>query len=165
MCELKEKVVFLQGLAQGMEINEDSKEGKLITAMLDVLADMADAVAEISEDLDEVYDYVDELDEDLAEVEEEVFGEEECDCGCDCDCDCDCEEDGDCECDEDDYVEVTCPNCHEVVCFSSDILEADEPIEVVCPVCDAAVFSNDAEYIDLEAEEEGKCTCGCEDKE
>ena len=163
MCELKEKVVFLQGLAQGMEINEDSKEGKLITAMLDVLADMADAVAEISEDLDEVYDYVDELDEDLAEVEEEVFGEDEC--GCDCDCDCDCEEEGDCECDEDDYVEVTCPNCHEVVCFSSDILEADEPIEVVCPVCDAAVFSNDAEYIDLEAEEEGECTCGCEDKE
>ena len=141
MCELKEKVVFLQGLAQGMEIDAESKEGKLITSMLEVMADMADAMAEMSDSLDEVFDYVDELDEDLADVEEEVFGEEECDCCCD---------------DEEDYVEVTCPNCHEVVCFSSDILEADEPIEVVCPVCDAAVFSNDAEYIELEDEEAEK---------
>ena len=140
MCELKEKVVFLQGLAQGMEIDAESKEGKLITSMLEVMADMADAMAEMSDSLDEVFDYVDELDEDLADVEEEVFGEDECDC-------CD---------DEEDYVEVTCPNCHEVVCFSSDILEADEPIEVVCPVCDAAVFSNDAEYIELEDEEAEK---------
>lgn len=153
MCELKEKVVFLQGLAQGMEIDAESKEGKLITSMLEVMSDMADAMAEMSDSLDEVFDYVDELDEDLADVEEEVFGEEECDC-----CD-DEDDDDDCDCccdDEEDYVEVTCPNCHEVVCFSSDILEADEPIEVVCPVCDAAVFSNDAEYIELEDEEAEK---------
>ena len=65
MCELKEKVVFLQGLAQGMEIDAESKEGKLITSMLEVMADMADAMAEMSDSLDEVFDYVDELDEDL----------------------------------------------------------------------------------------------------
>ncbi len=154
MCELKEKVVFLQGLAKGMEIDENSKEGKLINSMLEVMADMADAMAEMSDSLDEVFDYVDELDEDLADVEEEVFGEEECDC-----CDDDDDDDDDCDCccgDDEDYVEVTCPNCHEVVCFSSDILEADEPIEVVCPVCEAAVFSNDAEYIEIEDEEAEK---------
>lgn len=153
MCELKEKVVYLQGLAQGMEVAEDSKEGKLIKSMLEVMAAMADEIAEISGDLDEIYDYVDELDEDLAEVEEAVF-EDDDDCCCDDDDDdCGCDDD-DCCCDEDeDYVEVTCPNCHEVVCFSSDILDADEPIEVVCPVCDAAVFSNDAEYVEAEGEE------------
>lgn len=149
MCELKERVVFLQGLAKGMEIDDGSKEGKLINSMLEIMADMADAIGEMSDDLDEVYDYVDELDEDLAEVEDEVFGEDEC--GCDDDC---CDDDG-CDCDDDDYVEVTCPNCHETVCFSSDILDADEPIEVVCPVCDAAVFSNDAEYVEVESEEAG----------
>lgn len=149
MSELKEKVVFLQGLAQGMELDEATKEGKLLKSILEVLADMADEVADLSADLDEIYDYVDELDEDLAEVEEEVYGEDD-DCCCDGDCDCD----DDCCCDDEDedYVEVTCPNCHETVCFSSDILEADEPIEVVCPVCDAAVFSNDAEYVEVEGE-------------
>lgn len=153
MSELKEKVVFLQGLAQGMEIDETNKEGKLLKSILDVLADMADEVDEMSADLDEIYDYVDELDEDLAEVEEEVYGEEDDDCCCHHhhDDDCDCDDDDCCE-DEEDYVEVTCPNCHETVCFSSDILEADEPIEVVCPVCDAAVFSNDAEYVEVEDE-------------
>ncbi len=146
MSELKEKVVYLQGLAQGMELDENSKEAKLIKSMLDVMADMADAVEEMSDDLDEVYDFVDEMDDDLAEVEDAVFGDDdECD---DDECDCD-----DCDCDDDDYVEVTCPNCHETVCFSSDILDADEPIEVVCPVCDAAVFSNDAEYVEVEGED------------
>ena len=68
-----------------------------------------------------------------------------------------CCDDDDCCCDEEeDYVEVTCPNCHETVCFSSDILDADEPIEVVCPVCDAAVFSNDAEYVEVEKEDEAE---------
>ena len=97
---------------------------------------------------------VDELDEDLAEVEEEVYGDEDDDCCCGDDCECD---DDDCCCEDDeDYVEVQCPNCHETVCFSSDILEADEPIEVVCPVCDAAVFSNDAEYVEVEDENADK---------
>ena len=44
MSELKEKVVFLQGLAEGMEIEEASKEGKLLKSILEVLADMADEV-------------------------------------------------------------------------------------------------------------------------
>ena len=156
MSELKEKVVFLQGLAQGMEVDETTKEGKLLKSILDILADMADEMPDMSADLDEIYDYVDELDADLAEIEEEVYGDEDDDCCChhhhhdDDECDCD---DDDCCCeDEEDYVEVTCPNCHETVCFSSDILEADEPIEVVCPVCDAAVFSNDAEYVEVEDE-------------
>ena len=60
MSELKEKVVFLQGLAEGMEIEEASKEGKLLKSILEVLADMADEVAEMSTDLDEIYDYVDD---------------------------------------------------------------------------------------------------------
>ena len=39
--------MFLQGLAEGMEIEEASKEGKLLKSILEVLADMAvnDAVA------------------------------------------------------------------------------------------------------------------------
>ena len=78
---------------------------------------------------------------------------DDCDCGCDDD-DCDC---------EDDYVEMTCPNCGEVVCFDQDILEADEAIEVVCPVCDGVVFTNDLEYTEPVDDEEEKSDsdCGC----
>ena len=114
MCKLTEQVVYLQGLADGFEIDEKSKEGKLITAMLAVMADMAEEITELSADLDEIYEYVEELDEDMAELEEEVYDEldddddDDYDFGCDCDCD-----DEDCHCfgdeldDEADFVEGT----------------------------------------------------------
>ena len=36
-----EKVAYLKGLAEGMAIDENSKEGKLLKAITDVLADLA----------------------------------------------------------------------------------------------------------------------------
>ena len=149
MSELKEQVAYLQGLADGMEISEDSKEGKLLLAVLDLLGDMADEMEDLSDAQEDLEEYVDAMDSDLADLEEEVLGydDEEEDGGCCC---CD-DEDG-------EYVETTCPNCGEVVCFDADILDnEDDLIEVVCPVCDSVVFSNDGEESQAEdAEGEGE---------
>ena len=131
---LSEKAAYIQGLADGLELDESTKEGKLIAALLDIVGEMADAIGEIDEDLDTLNDYIEEIDEDLGAVEEIVY---DCDCDCDCDdddveCDgncCDCDED--CEIADEDYFEVECPSCGEVICFDGSI----DPEELACPAC------------------------------
>ena len=125
---LTEKAAYLKGLAEGLALGGETKEGKLIAALID----MVDALAA----------KVEELDEDLGAVEEYLMDECECDCDCDCDC-CDCDEDDLCDCDCcdcDDYYEVVCPGCGEVICFDEDI----DPENLTCPACNEK-FSCDIE--------------------
>jgi len=139
MKDLQKRVAYLQGLAEGLEL-DDSKEGKLISEILAVLEDMADEMAGFQEQLADMDDYMDSIDGDLADVEDQVFGDEE--------------EDDEVDADEEDLIDVECPNCHEVVCFDSAILYDDQPTEVTCPVCDAVVFSNEEDFSVEEYEEE-----------
>ncbi len=73
--EIKEKVSHLKGLMEGMEFDTKSKEGKLISAITEILEDMADELEGLNEDIETLYDYSDELDEDLGEVERELYGD------------------------------------------------------------------------------------------
>ena len=47
--EISEKVAYLKGLAEGLNLDTDSKEGKLIAAIIDVLDDMAEKFAEVDD--------------------------------------------------------------------------------------------------------------------
>ena len=128
---LSEKAAYIQGLADGLELDESTKEGKLLAALIDLVGEMTDAIAEIDEDLDTLNDYIEEIDEDLGSVEEMLY---DCDCDCDDDCDCDgncCDCDEDCELADGDYFEVECPSCGEVVCFDDSI----DPEDLACPAC------------------------------
>ena len=49
--EISEKVAYLKGLAEGLNLDTESKEGKLIVAIIDVLDDMAEKFAEIDDEL------------------------------------------------------------------------------------------------------------------
>ena len=72
---LYEKIAYLRGLADGLEVKDDTKEGKLFIALMDVIEEIADSMSDIVEDQDEVNEYLDLLDEDLSVVEEELFGD------------------------------------------------------------------------------------------
>ena len=122
---LSEKAAYIQGLAEGLSLDESTKEGKLLAALIDLVGEMADAIGEIDEDLDTLNDYIEEIDEDLGDVEEYLYDD---DCDCDCDCDC-CDED--CDIDDEDFFEVECPACGEVICFDGSI----DPEELACPAC------------------------------
>ena len=123
---LSEKAAYIQGLADGLELDETTKEGKLIAALIDIVGELSDAIADIDEDLDTLNEYIEEIDEDLGSVEEYLYDDECCDCDCDCD-DCDC----DCDCCDEDYFEVECPACGEVICFDGSI----DPEDIACPAC------------------------------
>ena len=71
---LYQKVSYLRGLAEGLEIDEESKEGKLLLHIIDTLEDFADAMGETMENYEDLEEYVSYIDEDLADVEDELYG-------------------------------------------------------------------------------------------
>ncbi|MDW7674954.1 MAG: AraC family transcriptional regulator, partial [Bacillota bacterium] len=48
--------------------------------------------------------------------------------------------------DEDDFIEVECPSCQDIVYFESSIADDEDIIEVTCPNCEETVFINDGSY-------------------
>lgn len=132
--ELKEKIAYLQGLAEGLSLDDTTKEGKMLIAMLDVLEEMAQAIEDLASDQDDLEQYIEAVDEDLGDLEDDFYGDDD-------DC-CDDEEDDE-DFEEGSFVEVECPKCHDIVRFEASILEDDDVIEVTCPNCDEVVYVND----------------------
>lgn len=119
-----EKVAYLRGLADGLNLNADKSETKMFKAIMDVLDDIALSVSDLEDDVAVLSEQVDAVDEDLDALETIVYDEfDDCYCDDDFDCDCDCGE---------EYYEVECPSCKEIVCVDEGILE-DGSIE--CPNC------------------------------
>ena len=88
---IEKKVAYLKGLAEGLALDENKPETKIINAMLDVLDELAMSVTDLEDAMDIFSEQLDAVDEDLDELENFVY-EELDDCGCD-DCDCDdCED-------------------------------------------------------------------------
>ena len=125
--EITEKVAYLKGLAEGMELDTEKKEGKLLSAIIDVLEDIALELEDIHDETSELADGLDAVSDDLEDVEDVVFGEEDED-----------EDDEDSEYYEDDLDEdedcyaTTCPTCEETIYFDESVLEDGE---VICPNC------------------------------
>lgn len=66
---IREQVAYLQGLAEGMNIDA-TDEGKLLSAIIDTLDDIADEIDGLNENALDIGDELDALSEDLADVEE-----------------------------------------------------------------------------------------------
>ena len=75
MDYLYEKVAYLNGLIDGMELDESTKEGKALIVIAEILEDIVEALEELDEDQAEMEEYVELMDEDLSNVEDELFGE------------------------------------------------------------------------------------------
>lgn len=144
---LSEKAAYLKGLMDGLQIDDSTKEGKILLALYDVINEICETVDTIDADVDDIVEFCDTVDQDLSEVEGAVFGDDgECDC-CDCDEDCDC----DC-CDDDDECEyeVVCPTCGDTIELNDLMLE-DGSVE--CPNCGELLefdFDEDEEDSDEE---------------
>ncbi|HCC02844.1 MAG TPA: hypothetical protein DEP60_09090, partial [Ruminococcaceae bacterium] len=67
------------------------------------------------------------------------------------------EEENDEDEDEDDYYEVTCPNCHETICLSQDIVEDGQ---MKCPNCGELLEFEVADDEDCDSDDDD-CGCGC----
>ena len=132
---LSEKAAYLKGLMDGIKLDTEKDENRLLKAVVDLLQDMAvsiddleDNAIAVSDELDEIEDNLDAIDEflmDYDEDDEEDYDDyDEFD---DDDFDYDLGDD-DFEFDEDPVYEVTCPKCGEVHHFSEkDLMEGSKP--------------------------------------
>jgi len=134
MAYLREQVAYLKGLAEGMQINDSTNEGKLLKAIIEVLDDIALAVDDVEEVQEQLSEQIDSIDEDLAEVERAIFDEDEYE-------DCD-------EC----VNEFKCPHCNETIVLDEDMLKSDSNT-IECPNC----------HKEIEIEWECDCE-NCDDK-
>lgn len=130
--ELTARVAYLKGLAEGMEI-PDSKEGKLLKAILDVLEEAAQRLEVLDKDQRELAEYVEEIDDDLSSLQEFVYDLEE---------DED-EEEEEGEEEETELVGVKCPHCHQTAYFEEELV--DDFAQLTCPNC-GEEFSVDEDW-------------------
>ena len=142
MRELKEKIALLQGLAEGLEIKQDTGEGKVLGGILEILDEIAAEMEGLSNDYQDLEEYVGAVDESLGDLEDDYYDDNEC-----------------ADEEEGDYIEVDCPECGETVYFEEDALDEDGEtiVEITCPNCGAIVFSTedeDFEYGDYDYEDD-----------
>lgn len=127
MSSLSDRVSYIKGLAEGLKLDTETNEGKLIEKMLELLKDLTEEVEALRSDYDELDEYVEAIDSDLSDLEDLIFDEEDGE-----------EEDDEEEEDDDNLVEYTCPHCGEEMTFEVDSFDFDE--DYLCPNCHQPLF-------------------------
>lgn len=135
MSNLLKKVSYLKGFCEGLGINGESNEGKVINKLIEVIEEMADELermAAVAEDHELLIDNLsddmlmlldDDDDDDLYDDDDEDFEDFE---------DFDDDDDG-----TSDFFEIQCPECGEDFMIDYDeILDGDG---LRCPHCDKRI--------------------------
>lgn len=149
---VSERVAYLKGLSEGLKLDTETNEGKLISVIIETLEDIAFELEDLNENALDIGDELDAISEDLADVEEVLFGidgededeDEDEDDVCDC-CSDDCCSD-DCCCDDAVVYEVTCPSCNEDIVLEEEDIKSGS---IKCPKC-----SEKLEFVFDEEEED-----------
>ena len=133
---ISEKSAYLKGLMDGLKLNTESDEGKMIAAIVDLLGDLTRKVTDIEDTTIAISDELDEIEEDLDAIEDFIMDE-------DFDDDDDDFEDDEWDDDEEfeegfefgdedtTIYEVQCV-CGEVINFDEETLEEGS---IICPNC------------------------------
>lgn len=151
---LSEKIAYIKGLTDGLKLDTEKDEVKVINALVDLLEDLTVKVQDLDASLESTMAQVDEIDDSLAEVEEFVYEDDFFDC-CDDD-DCDCDDCCDCDDDENVFYEVTCPSCGNDINVEEEILLCGE---TACPNCGEILEFDFSTLFD--EDEDCDCDCGC----
>ena len=137
---------YLKGLMDGLKLNTETNEGKMIAAIVDLLGDVTRRLTDVEETTIAISDELDEIEEDLDAIEDFIMDEDDEDDDYD---DYDDEDDDDFDDydeDEDDedpeegfdfgdedstIYEVECA-CGNIIDFDEETLEKGS---IVCPNC------------------------------
>ena len=142
---ITEKIAYIKGLAEGLKLDENKPEVKVINAIIDLLNDISRDLTDMGEVYDDLNEQVEEIDEDLAEVESYLYDDE------------DFEYDDDFELDDEDpFYEVTCGACGEKINVSEDVLLEGE---IECPNCGELL---EFDFSDLFNDSFTECDLNCD---
>ena len=134
---ISEKAAYLKGLMDGLNLDTEKAEGKMISAIVDLLGDVTKKLTNVEDTTIAISDELDEIEEDLDAIEDYILDDEDDDYYDD-------EDDFD-DYDEDDFddegfdfgdedstiYEVKCA-CGNVIAFDEDTLEEGS---IVCDEC------------------------------
>lgn len=134
MSELTNKAAYLKGLADGMKLDKESNEGKLLNEIIALLGDVTETIELIDDEQGFIADKLDDIDESIDVLCDEVFDEEIYEY----------------DEDEDEEFAIKCEQCGKDVFLSYEDLEYDD---LACPYC--------GEPIEIDFECDGDCDC-CE---
>ena len=121
---ISEKSAYLKGLMDGLKLDTETNEGKMIAAIVDLLGDMTKKVVDIEDTTIAISDELDEIEEDLDAIEDYILDEDDEDEGDD-------EEGFDFGDEETTVYEVQC-SCGNIIDFDEDVLESGS---IVCDKC------------------------------
>ncbi|MBQ4154863.1 MAG: hypothetical protein IJE01_06695 [Clostridia bacterium] len=144
---ISEKVAYIKGLAEGLGLDSEDKNSKVLKAIIDLLEDVALTVEDLEDGCAELCEQIDAVDEDLSNLEDFIYEEDEDDEYFDEDEFFD---------DDDELYEVECPACHDIVYLDEGMLEEGE---IACPNC-GTNLEFDFDECDCDC-----CDGECEDKE
>ena len=137
---ISEKAAYLKGLMDGLNLDTEKAEGKMIAAIVELMGDVTRRLADVEETTIAISDELDEIEEDLDAIEDFILDEDE-----DEDEDWD-DEDDDYDFDEEDedleegfdfgdpdttIYEVQCA-CGSIINFDEETLEEGS---IICPEC------------------------------
>ena len=134
---ITEKAAYLKGLMDGLQLDTEKAEGKMISAIVDLLGDVTKRLNDVEETTIAISDELDEIEEDLDAIEDYILDEDEDEDWDDEEWD---EEDEDEDWDEEGFdfgdedsiiYEVECA-CGERIAFDEETLEAGS---MTCPNC------------------------------
>ena len=151
---ITEKSAYLKGLMDGLNLDTEKAEGKLIASIVDLLGDVTRKLTDVESTTIAISDELDEIEEDLDAIEDYILDDEDEDYD-------DYEDDFDDYDDEDDFedegfdygdedttiYEVKCV-CGNVIAFDEETLEEGS---IICDNCGETLeFSFDEEDEDEE---------------
>ena len=136
---ISEKSAYLKGLMDGLNLDTEKAEGKMIAAIVDLMGDVTRRLADVEETTIAISDELDEIEEDLDAIEDYILDEDEDD-------DEDWDDDDDYDFDDEDedldegfdfgdpdttIYEVECA-CGSIINFDEETLEKGS---IICPDC------------------------------
>ena len=135
---ISEKSAYLKGLMDGLKLDTEAAEGKMIAAIVDLLGDLTKKVTDIEDTTIAISDELDEIEEDLDAIEDFIMDEEDDE---DYEDDFDFDDDYDDEDYEDEGFDFGDEDStiYEVECACGNIIDFDEETldagSIICPNC------------------------------
>jgi len=137
---ISEKAAYLKGLMDGLDLDTEKAEGKMIAAIVELLGDVTKKLSDVEDTTIAISDELDEIEEDLDAIEDYILDEEDDDEDLDWDDEDDYGFDDDEDYDEEGFdfgdedsiiYEVKCA-CGNIINFDEETLEAGS---IVCDEC------------------------------
>lgn len=151
---INEKAAYLKGLMDGLELDAEKPESKMIASIVDLLCDVSKKLTDVEDTTIAISDELDEIEEDLDAIDDYILDDDEDEYDDDdYEDDYDYDEEDD-SLDDDDFADEDETTVYAVKCACGNEIEFDEEtLEQGSIVCDKCGETLEFSFDDEEDEE------------